>query len=177
MTVDMPVLLVDYDPTWPRMFEVERQLIMEAAQGLIVDVLHIGSTAIPGMRAKPIIDVCALVGSLDDAPACISLLRSIEYYYAPYAEDREPDRRWFCKPHPAARTHHLHLTPSGSRFLRERIAFRDYLRGDRETADRYRVLKERLSLDFANDRDAYTDAKSDFVRDVLVRAAGSSASV
>jgi GrpB-like predicted nucleotidyltransferase (UPF0157 family) len=152
------------------MFEAERELIVAAAQGLVRDVVHIGSTAIPGMRAKPIIDVCALVGSLDDAPACISLLRSIEYYYAPYAEDREPERRWFCKPHPAARTHHLHLTPSGSRFHRDRVEFRDVLRGDHETAARYCALKERLSLEFPDDRDAYTDAKSDFVRDVLARA-------
>jgi GrpB-like predicted nucleotidyltransferase (UPF0157 family) len=153
------------------MFEAERELIMQAAQGLILDVVHIGSTAIPGMRAKPIIDVCALVGSLDDAPACMSLLRSIEYYYAPYAEDREPERRWFCKPHPAARTHHLHLTPRGSRFHRDRVAFRDFLRQDSEAADRYRALKERLALHVPDDREAYTDAKSDFVRDVLLRAA------
>jgi GrpB-like predicted nucleotidyltransferase (UPF0157 family) len=169
MAEDMPVFLVDYDPSWPLRFEAERQLILTAAGGLVLDVLHVGSTAIPGMPAKPIIDVCALVRSLEDAPACITALASIDYHYFPYAEDVHPDRRWFCKPNPTARTHHLHLTPTGSHFQRVTLAFRDFLRAHPDAAADYCALKRRLVTEFPKDREAYTAAKSEFVQDILSR--------
>jgi GrpB-like predicted nucleotidyltransferase (UPF0157 family) len=169
MAEDMAVFLVDYDPSWPVRFEAERQLILAAAGGLVLDVLHVGSTAIPGLPAKPVIDVCALVRSLEDAPACIAALASIEYHYFPYAEDVHPDRRWFCKPNPAARTHHLHLTPRGSGYQRVVLAFRDFLRVHADVAADYCALKQRLAAEFPNDREAYTLGKSQFVQDILRR--------
>jgi GrpB-like predicted nucleotidyltransferase (UPF0157 family) len=78
---------------------------------------------------------------------------------------------WFCKPHPSRRTHHLHLVPQGSRRYEEELAFRDRLRADSGTADRYAALKRELATRFGDDREAYTEAKGDFIRAVLDRSA------
>jgi GrpB-like predicted nucleotidyltransferase (UPF0157 family) len=83
---------------------------------------------------------------------------------------------WFCKPDPAHRTHHLHLVPTGSPRFRAELAFRDYLRAHPDVAQDYAMLKRRLAAQFEDDREAYTEAKADFIRDVLDRAGGDEAS-
>lgn len=167
---EMPVFLVPYDESWPRKFEDERNAISLSLGHAMRGVEHIGSTAIPGMAAKPVIDVLVLVDDISDAPGLFDPLERLEYHYFPYEEIRTPERRWFYKPNRLHRTHHLHLTELGSRHHRNQIAFRDHLRAHREDARRYEALKRELALRFPRDREAYTDGKSAFVASVLAKA-------
>ncbi len=91
-------------------------------------------------------------------------LAGLEYRYAPY---RSEEMHWFCKPDPSRRTHHLHLAPTDGRRYADELAFRDRLRADPETAAAYAALKRELAARFPEDRDGYTDAKSDFIRRAL----------
>jgi GrpB-like predicted nucleotidyltransferase (UPF0157 family) len=119
---------------------------------------------VPGLEAKPIIDILAGVRDLEDSRACFQPLAQLGYMYAPYLAE---EMHWFCKPHPSRRTHHLHLVPVGSKRYVDELAFRDRLRNDPEIASEYVRLKQSLASRFANDREAYTDAKSAFVSGVL----------
>ncbi len=163
-----PIRLSPYDPIWPARFEEERAALEGTIGDWIVDgVHHVGSTAVPGLEAKPIIDILAGVRSLKESQACFEPLARLEYMYAPYLVE---EMHWFCKPHPNRRTHHLHLVPVASNRYADELAFRDRLRELPELASEYAALKRRLASRFVDDRDAYTDAKSDFVRGVLEQA-------
>lgn len=133
---------------------------------VVGDVHHVGSTAVPGLEAKPIIDILAGVRGLNESRASFEPLGQLRYLYAPYLPD---EMHWFCKPHPSRRTHHLHLVPVGSKRYADELAFRDRLRGDPRIAQEYLALKRELARRFASDREGYTSAKSDFVRRVVAR--------
>ncbi len=165
----MPVYLVDFDPAWPQMFESEASDIRSALGNAVLAVEHIGSTAMPGMRAKPVIDIMVLIEDIAAALTCIELLEPLDYHYYPYALDRTPERRWFCKPGLENRTHHLHLVEAGTEFHREHVLFRDYLIRDGDVAAEYLALKESLAVRFPADREAYTEGKTEFIRAVLER--------
>ena len=160
-----PVLLTPYDPAWPDAFERERGAL-EAAIGpwVVGGIHHVGSTAVPGLEAKPIVDVLAGVEDLESSRECFEPLAALEYLYAPYRSD---EMHWFCKPHPDRRTHHLHLVPAGSRRYVEELAFRDLLRAEPKLAGAYAALKRDLAQRFRDDREAYTDAKAGFIREAL----------
>jgi HAD superfamily hydrolase (TIGR01549 family) len=163
--VDEPIRLARYDPTWPARFEDERAAISEEIGPWIAGgIHHVGSTAVPGLAAKPIIDILAGVRDLRESRACFEPLAQLGYAYAPYLPS---EMHWFCKPHPSRRTHHLHLVPVGSKRYADELAFRDRLRDDPVIAAEYLVLKHGLASRFAHDREAYTNAKSDFIRRVL----------
>jgi len=156
---------VPYDPTWPARFEAERTAILEAiGEWVVGGIHHVGSTAVPGLEAKPVIDILAEVRDLEGSRACFEPLAQLGYMYAPYLAE---EMHWFCKPHPSRRTHHLHLVPIGSKRYANELAFRDRLRADPQIAAEYLALKRDLARRFGDDREAYTDAKSDFVRRVL----------
>lgn len=125
---------------------------------------HVGSTAVPGLAAKPVIDVMVGVESLDASRAALPLLEALGYTYAPYRADV---MHWLCKPSFAHRTHHLHLVPFESALWRDRLAFRDALRADAALARRYEALKRELAAKFRDDREAYTEGKTPFVEAVL----------
>jgi GrpB-like predicted nucleotidyltransferase (UPF0157 family) len=163
-----PVRLVQHDPAWADRFTEEAGLL-EATIGpwITGGIHHIGSTAIPGLDAKPIIDIAVGVESLEGSRPCIDLLSEIDYLYSPY---REEVMHWFCKPDPARRTHHLHLMPAGSARLEDEIVFRDYLRSHPERAAQYGDLKRRLAAEHTDDREAYTSAKADFVESTTAEA-------
>lgn len=162
---DERVRLVPYDPRWPERFKGERDALEEAIEPWVVrGIHHIGSTAVPGLQAKPVIDILVGIESLESGRACFGPLAELEYLYAPY---RPAEMHWFCKPHPSRRTHHLHLVPVGSARYEEELAFRDHLRVMPEAAREYAALKRELAARFANDREAYTDAKEAFIRSVL----------
>ncbi len=163
--LDQPIRLVPYDPSWPNRF-AEEQVALNAAIGSWATggIHHIGSTAVPGLDAKPIIDILVGVDSLEASRACLDPLANLAYLYAPYLAD---EMHWFCKPHPARRTHHLHLVPTDSRRFRDELAFRDRLRESPQDAEEYAALKHDLADRFADDREAYTDAKAAFIRRVL----------
>ena len=156
---------MDHDPRWPRLFDDERALLYPVLiPWLVGPIEHIGSTAVPGLAAKPVIDIMAAVGTLDESREAIIALRTLDYLYAPYHAEAE---HWFCKPAPSFRTHHLHLVPYCSPVWTARIAFRDRLREDSAIAAEYIELKRRLAACFENDREAYTSGKNEFVTRIL----------
>jgi GrpB-like predicted nucleotidyltransferase (UPF0157 family) len=165
---DEPVRVVPYDPAWPARFEEERRVI-EGALGhwITGGVHHVGSTAVPGLAAKPTIDIMVGVASLDTSRPCIALLAPLGYLYWPY---RPEVMHWFCKPSASRRAYHLHVMEQGGGEWRRRIAFRDFLRTHPDTADEYATLKRQLAARYEHDREAYTDAKGEFVRSVVARA-------
>jgi GrpB-like predicted nucleotidyltransferase (UPF0157 family) len=169
MSNDASVHIAPYDQEWPLRFEAERQLLVDAIGAWLVagSIEHIGSTAIPGLDAKPVIDIMAGVESLDGSRAALPALGRHQYCYAPY---RAEVMHWFCKPSPAQRTHHLHLVPLGSPLWIEQLAFRDYLRTHPDVAMEYAALKRRLAETHRCDREAYTKAKAPFVQRVLQNA-------
>jgi GrpB-like predicted nucleotidyltransferase (UPF0157 family) len=162
------VEIVSYDPAWPSLFQQERALL-DAALGkwLAGPIEHFGSTAVPGLAAKPVIDIMAAVASLDGSRDAIAAAGGLGYVYYPYRPDV---MHWFCKPSAAFRTHHLHLVPLNSRLWIERLAFRDYLRREPAVAAEYADMKIGLARQFKFDREAYTDAKGPFVQRVLALA-------
>jgi GrpB-like predicted nucleotidyltransferase (UPF0157 family) len=164
---DDQIRIVPYDPQWPERFEEERSLLEETIGRWVTGgIHHVGSTAVPGLEAKPVVDILVGVESLEAAQDCFGPLARIEYVYAPYLPD---EMHWFCKPSPARRTHHLHLVPTGSRRYRQELAFRDRLRGDQRLAAEYGVLKRQLAQRYRDDREAYTRAKEEFIRNALAK--------
>lgn len=162
---DESVRLVTYDPRWPVRFEEERAALSEAiGEWVTGGIHHVGSTVVPGLEAKPVIDILVGVEDLETSRACFEPLAELGYLYAPYLAD---EMHWFCKPDPSRRTHHLHLVPRASVRFRDELAFRDRLRSDPELAEQYAKLKRELAGRFEHDREAYTDAKADFIRQAL----------
>ncbi len=136
---EAPVEIVPYDPSWPEQFEGEAAILRHALESwLAAPIEHIGSTAIPGLAAKPVVDILFGVVSLDSSRAAIDAAAGLGYCYAPYQVDRE---HWFCKPSFAVRNYHLHMVPVGSPQWQRPIAFRDYLRVHRDVALEYEALK------------------------------------
>jgi GrpB-like predicted nucleotidyltransferase (UPF0157 family) len=165
---DERVYLVPHDPTWPRQFEEERDRLARVLRPWLAGPIeHIGSTAIPGLVAKPILDIMAGVRDLPASLDARDAVASLDYVYFPYRADV---MHWFCKPSPARRTHHLHLVPVDSSLWAERLLFRDYLRAVPEAAVQYAQLKTALAAEHEFDREAYTNAKESFVRSILDRA-------
>ena len=157
-------MVVAPDPGWPARFEIERARIAPLLPG--AEIHHIGSTAVPGLPAKPIIDVMALVDDMDAAvPA---LIERGGYRYPEATNAMLTDRRFLCRPSPAARTHHLHLADDRA-VLDRHLRFRDALRADAALAAAYGELKLRLAERHRRDREAYTDAKTKFI-DAVARA-------
>jgi GrpB-like predicted nucleotidyltransferase (UPF0157 family) len=127
----------------------------------------VGATSVPGLQAKPIIDILIGVRGLSESRACFDQLAALGYLYAPY---RAHEMHWFCKPHPSRRTHHLHLVPLDTPRFRAELTFRDYLRSHPDRALEYGQLKQTLATRFERDREAYTEAKSEFVLETVRRA-------
>jgi len=167
-----PVLLVDYDPMWPLLYEDERGRILDAVGGLVLAVEHIGSTAIPGMVAKPIIDIMAGVEGSREADGCIDPLRALGYLdVTPTPGGPEVDDWYYCLGKGAHSVgYHLHLVRFGGRHWEDHILFRDYLRSNPEVADDYARLKRRLAPLYGLDRRSYTDGKTAFIEGVISRA-------
>ena len=165
---EQPIALVPYDKAWRARFESERTSLLKAlAPWLAGEIEHIGSTAIPGLLAKPVIDIMAGVRDLASSTPARTVLATMRYVYAPYRFDV---MHWFCKPSLARRSHHLHLVPIDSALWTERITFRDYLRSNADAAGEYATLKRQLADKYKFDREAYTNGKSAFVASVLRRA-------
>lgn len=163
-----PIELSDYDSSWPTQFSAERQLLLAAiGPWLVGPIEHIGSTAVPGLRAKPVIDIMAGVASLPAARDAIPVLAALQYQYWPYKVEL---MHWFCKPSDDHRTHHLHLVPVHSDLWRARLAFRDRLRSDATARADYVALKDQLADRHHDDREAYTDGKTEFVQRIVAEA-------
>jgi GrpB-like predicted nucleotidyltransferase (UPF0157 family) len=163
------VRLEPHREAWEDRYEAERRRLNEAAGDRILDVEHVGSTAVEGMPAKPVIDVLALVGDLADARSLASVLEGLGYERRPGDVD---GRLFFAKGPRTERTVYLSVAERGSEFHEETVAFRDHLRERPETAERYASLKRRLAERYPEDREAYTAGKDEFVRGVLDAAMG-----
>jgi len=167
--VPKPVEIVDYDPRWPFLYEMEKSSILEAAGSKILAIEHIGSTAVPGLGAKPIIDIMAGVEHATDADECVRLLRPIGYdNVTPQPET--PDWYYCLGKGPHSVGYHLHLVRFGSDHWDKHILFRYYLRTHPETAREYPHLKRRLTSEHGADRLAYTAAKTPFIESVISKA-------
>ena len=162
-----PVVIVPYDPDWPLEFESEARLIQEQIGSYLEALEHIGSTAVPGLGAKPVIDIMPGLRQLSDARWCIRPLANIGYEYVPEFEDEMPERRYFRKGPPEARTHHVHMVETSTEFWHRHLLFRDYLRTHPVTAEEYEALKHRLAKLHATNREAYTQAKTEFIRGIV----------
>lgn len=165
----MPVEIVDYDASWPQRYEDEKGRILAAIGSQVAAVEHIGSTAVPGLAAKPIIDMLVGLRSLDDAGSCIEPLERLGYEYVPEWEDELPDRRYFRRVRPRPRTHHVHMVEVSGAFWRRQLLFRDHLRGHPDDARRYEALKRDLAERFEVGRE-YAAAKSTFIAAILDEA-------
>ena len=162
---DEPIEITPYDSSWPDNFASERDLLAALLRPWIVGPIeHIGSTAVAGLAAKPIIDIMVGVESLDASRGAIPVAAAARYKYWPYKAD---SMHWFCKPSASHRTHHLHLVPFEGWLWNARLACRDALRRDPRLAREYADLKCRLARKHRHDRDAYTESKYGFVQAVL----------
>ena len=162
--------LTPYSPLWPAVFELERRRLLEIFNDAAA-VEHIGSTAVPGLGAKPVIDI--LLGAPDVAFIESRMPRLVAhgYRYVPEFERSMPQRRYFTRTDGQPGNFHLHAVALDSAFFRSHLAFRDALRASPALAADYWKLKQRLAARFPNDRAAYTDGKSAFIREVLEKAA------
>jgi GrpB-like predicted nucleotidyltransferase (UPF0157 family) len=164
---DEAISLVDHDPAWAvRFAEQQARLSVLLAPWLVGPIEHVGSTAVAGLRAKPIVDLLAPVATLDSAQAAIPVLQEADWLFWPDDPNRHY-RLWFLRPRPDARTHHLQIIAQGHPAARALIVFRDALRDDADLCARYAALKHQLAEQHRTDREAYTNAKADFVGAVL----------
>lgn len=165
-----PIEVVPYDDRWPGLFEVEKRRIEAALGPRAVAVEHVGSTAVPGLAAKPVIDIMVGVRSLSDSPSLVERLEGVGYEYVPELEEVMPFRRYFRRLTDGRRTHQIHLVEIGQGFWDDHLLFRGYLRAHPEASHEYARLKLGLAERFRDDREAYTEAKTDFISGILRRA-------
>lgn len=161
------VEIVPYSNLWPGLFAEEAERLRAAIGEHTVAIEHIGSTSVPGLAAKPIIDILIAVMEISDVQKCVVPLESIGYEYR--GELGIPGRHFFGKGE--TRTHNLHVVEIGSAHWRRHLRFRDYLREHDEVRNDYQALKEGLAEKHRHDREAYTDAKSEFIQGVEKAAA------
>jgi GrpB-like predicted nucleotidyltransferase (UPF0157 family) len=160
------VQVVAYHPDWHDLFEQERHILQQHIGHLILDIQHVGSTAVPGLDAKPILDIAVAVTSMAVIPQSIPLLCRIDYIDR--GDGGTNGGYLFVKESaPNVRTHHVHVVaiddPQWPNYLR----FRDMLRADERLCTRYAKLKQNLQQQFSQDRQSYTAAKHAFIRGVL----------
>lgn len=164
------VEIVSYNPAWSNDARIEIEKLRAILPlHCIVDIQHVGSTAVPGLSAKPIIDIQIAAKSLDEMKAIVvPLLQKIGYEY--WADNPDPERMFFAKgmpPYGEKRTHHVHIVEPTSKHWEGKIVFRDYLISHPEAAKEYEQLKIKLAEQHTVDREQYTNAKGEFVKKVL----------
>ena len=162
------VTIVPYDPEWPRRFDEERRELGAVFAGVEAVIEHVGSTAVPGLAAKPVIDIIVGVAVLAEVERRIPALEAAGYEYVPAYEQQLPDRRYFRKPRLGPRAFHVHCVVTGSDFWIRHLAFRDHLRTHPEAAAAYHHLKRELATRLS--KEAYTQAKSPFIEGILASA-------
>jgi GrpB-like predicted nucleotidyltransferase (UPF0157 family) len=161
------VVIFDYDPSWPEFFASLAHSVSEALGPVLVRIEHVGSTAVPGLPAKPIIDLDVVVQPADVAEA-IHRLSGLGYVHR---GDLGVAGREAFTPPAGTPAHHLYVCPVGSTALAEHLRFRDALRTDAGLAAEYGKIKQQLAARFGSDREGYNNAKTAFVRTVLSQAA------
>jgi GrpB-like predicted nucleotidyltransferase (UPF0157 family) len=161
-----PVEIVPYDPAWPHLYEVWRARLDTAIGAAAERIEHVGSTSVPGLPAKPIVDIQVSVGELSKevryVPACESLGLQLR---------GSDDEHRYLQPSPdRPREVHVHVCPSGGRWERIHLLFRDFLRSDARARDSYAEMKHRQAETWKDDRWAYTESKTDLILQLMDRA-------
>lgn len=164
-----PVIVVDYDPAWPLLFQRLGDRALTAVGDVALGVEHVGSTAVPGLAAKPIIDLDVVVRAAADLPIAIARLAPLGYRHE--GDLGIPGREAFRWP-PADPRHHLYVLPADSQELRRHLAFRDYLRTHPDAANAYGDLKRTAAEHHCDDRVAYMAAKDALIKRILACALG-----
>jgi GrpB-like predicted nucleotidyltransferase (UPF0157 family) len=159
-----PVEVVDYDPDWPKEFDRLRARAADALGNVAAGIEHVGSTAVPGLAAKPVIDLDVIVHSSVDVSIAIERLRSVGYEHE--GDLGVPGRQAFVWPSGEPR-HHLYVCPADSESLRSHLLFRDYLRSHPDAAQRYGDVKRKAAREFSNDREGYLEAKRAVGEEIL----------
>lgn len=160
------VKLLAYDPAWSAGAAEEAALIRDKCKPMVLRVEHIGSTAVPGLTAKPVLDLMPLLQDFESGFGCVVPMRTLGYWYA--GEYGISGRHFFVKGNP--RTHHVHMLVEGSPDAVRHLAVRDILQADPHTAAAYATLKSELAGRFGHDRERYAEAKSGFMQVLLKRA-------
>jgi GrpB-like predicted nucleotidyltransferase (UPF0157 family) len=163
---DGTVVVVDYDEEWPRQFDGLRARTWPAVADVALRIEHVGSTSVPGLAAKPIIDMTVVVAGRDDVPVTIERLVTLGYRHR---GDLGIDDREAFDHRAGLPRHNLYVCPEGTIGLVNQLAVRDYLRAQPDAARQYGELKKRLAGQFPNDIDSYVFGKTDFILDVLRR--------
>jgi GrpB-like predicted nucleotidyltransferase (UPF0157 family) len=171
------VAIVPYDAGWPELFRTEKEHLLSCLPNdLIRRIEHFGSTAVPGLSAKPVVDMLVEVTDLEATRARIAPIleqQGYDYFWRPtHGDDGPPFYAWFIKRHPdtGIRTHHIHMVERDFTEHWDRLLFRDYLIDHPETAREYESLKLRLAADYPSDRIAYTRGKTQFITKVTADA-------
>jgi GrpB-like predicted nucleotidyltransferase (UPF0157 family) len=163
------VTVVPYDPRWPQAFPTASAEVAAALGANLLDIHHIGSTAIPGMPAKPVIDMLAVVANVVAIDARNAQMQTLGY--ESMGEFGIAGRRYFRRDNSAGeRTHQVHAFQRGSPHVQRHLAFRDFMRAHPEPAEQYATLKRRLAEAHPNDIEAYIDGKDAFIKEMEARA-------
>lgn len=164
--------IVEYDLNWPRKFESERKRIAGTLGQLALRIDHNGSTAVPGLAAKPVIDIQVSVGQLHPIETYASRFVRLGYQHVPHPDDYY--MHYFHRPRDWPHTHHIHVVQAQGEEERRTLAFRDYLRDHASVAREYENLKRSLAPHFdaasPSSRQAYSDSKSEFINRIVQRA-------
>jgi GrpB-like predicted nucleotidyltransferase (UPF0157 family) len=162
------VRLVEYDARWPAIFAAEQQRIRDQCGTLALRLEHVGGTSIPGMCAKPVLDIAAGRPRNTPTQEYVTALKQAGYEHR--GEQGVPGRQFFRRGQP--RAYHLHLVEEGGPLWRDYLAFRDYLRAHADATNRFADVKRVLAARFSRDREAYMNAKSPHVEEILRLASG-----
>ena len=162
------VEIVEYNPEWPCIFEHEAAVIMNACRPWITDVHHFGSTSVPGLAAKPTLDIVPIADSSTECTESVSAMTGLGYRYR--GENGIPGRFYFDKIVDGRTAVHAHMFPAAHPDVRKHLAFRDYLRTHPDAARNYELLKQRLASKYRDDRLAYTEAKAEFINRIIAMA-------
>jgi GrpB-like predicted nucleotidyltransferase (UPF0157 family) len=173
--LNRPIIIAEYDKRWQDLFKAERKHLAEILQNRFADIQHIGSTAVPGLAAKPVIDIAIGLRSLDDAAGFIPILEKDGYTYEQELERDMPDRRFLWRVNDERQRYHLHLEDILNPVWSNPILFRDYLRKHPDEAAEYGKLKTALALKYVSDIGSYVAGKTEFVERILALARAESA--
>jgi GrpB-like predicted nucleotidyltransferase (UPF0157 family) len=165
---DPAVRIVDYDPAWPAQAAAELRRLKDGLGAVAVRLEHVGSTAVPGLAAKPILDLQLSVAALEPRARYVEPLERLGYLFAPAPES--PDHHFFAKPPERPRTFHLHAGAAGSEHELRHLAVRDFLRAHDDEAAAYAALKREVASRHPQDRLAYIAGKESYVSALEARA-------
>lgn len=163
------VTIVEYNPLWPILFDAERRRVLEAVGGKVSALEHIGSTAVPGLGGKPIIDMMAGVHGIADAEECVHLLERLGYTDVT-PQPGNPEWFYYLGRGHHSEAYHLHLVKFMSEHWLRHLLLRDFLRTHPEVAQQYYEMKKKLATDYGSDRVGYTEAKTSFIESVIAMA-------